>query len=169
MRTFAGFSHYARSPSRRSPPRMLQEAADRTSGRRGGALARLWPRCDVLERAGCRQDALPYGSAATRLPPGRRPRKQSGPAMGDWLSGRAPRSHRGGHWFDPSIAHRCKSRSGAPRTALILRKGWELLPYWEEFGRSCSPTGPGAGQANARGADGECGQAGMTARRITAW
>ena len=25
---------------------------------------------------------------------------------GDWLSGRAPRSHRGGHWFDPSIAHR---------------------------------------------------------------
>ena len=27
------------------------------------------------------------------------------PAEGDWLSGRAPRSHRGGHWFDPSIAH----------------------------------------------------------------
>src|SRR4051795_5117612 len=27
------------------------------------------------------------------------------PAAGDWLSGRAPRSHRGGHWFDPSIAH----------------------------------------------------------------
>ena len=26
-------------------------------------------------------------------------------AAGDWLSGRAPRSHRGGHWFDPSIAH----------------------------------------------------------------
>ena len=26
-------------------------------------------------------------------------------APGDWLSGRAPRSHRGGHWFDPSIAH----------------------------------------------------------------
>src|SRR4029077_8512260 len=25
--------------------------------------------------------------------------------MGDWLSGRAPRSHRGGHWFHPSIAH----------------------------------------------------------------
>jgi SEC-C motif len=25
--------------------------------------------------------------------------------QGDWLSGRAPRSHRGGHWFDPSIAH----------------------------------------------------------------
>ena len=30
----------------------------------------------------------------------------TGPAIpGDWLSGRAPRSHRGGHWFDPSIAH----------------------------------------------------------------
>jgi len=37
---------------------------------------------------------------------------------------------------------------------------------WE----ACSPpTGPGAGQADARGADGECGQAGITARRITAW
>jgi hypothetical protein len=24
---------------------------------------------------------------------------------GDWLSGRALRSHRRGHWFDPSIAH----------------------------------------------------------------
>src|SRR4051812_26564287 len=29
----------------------------------------------------------------------------AGPFSGDWLSGRAPRSHRGGHWFDPSIAH----------------------------------------------------------------
>jgi hypothetical protein len=27
---------------------------------------------------------------------------------GDWLSGRAPRSHRGGHWFDPSIAHQLR-------------------------------------------------------------
>jgi hypothetical protein len=26
-------------------------------------------------------------------------------AAGDWLSGRALRSHRRGHWFDPSIAH----------------------------------------------------------------
>src|SRR5260370_18533605 len=61
--------------------------------------------------------------------PGRRP------AAGDWLSGRAPRSHRGGHWFDPSIAHRCKSRSEALRTALILRVGWGLSPVsggiWE--------------------------------------
>jgi hypothetical protein len=34
-----------------------------------------------------------------------RPDGASSRAMGDWLSGRAPRSHRGGHWFDPSIAH----------------------------------------------------------------
>src|SRR6185437_14697261 len=26
-------------------------------------------------------------------------------AAGDWLSGRALRSHRRGHWFEPSIAH----------------------------------------------------------------
>ena len=31
--------------------------------------------------------------------------------QGDWLSGRAPRSHRGGHWFDPSIAHQVRGRS----------------------------------------------------------
>jgi hypothetical protein len=38
--------------------------------------------------------------------------------MGDWLSGRAPRSHRGGHWFDPSIAHPAQTagaRSGTGR------------------------------------------------------
>ena len=36
--------------------------------------------------------------------------------MGDWLSGRAPRSHRGGHWFDPSIAHPVlPTRSRQPR------------------------------------------------------
>src|SRR5690242_15662793 len=47
----------------------------------------------------------------------------------------ATRSHRGGHWFDPSIAHRCKASSEALRTALILRSGWELSPYWEKSGR----------------------------------
>ena len=31
------------------------------------------------------------------------------PSAGDWLSGRAPRSHRGGHWFEPSIAHQQRS------------------------------------------------------------
>ena len=39
---------------------------------------------------------------------------------GDWLSGRAPRSHRGGHWFEPSIAHRRFRRSAA---AAGLRSG----------------------------------------------
>ena len=67
------------------------------------------------------------------------PAESAGPAAGDWLSGRAPRSHRGGHWFDPSIAHRCKTRSETPLTVLILLDGWELSPYWEESGRSCSP------------------------------
>ncbi len=71
---------------------------------------------------GCRGGCWPRRTAQT-------------PATGDWLSGRAPRSHLGGHWYDPSIAHRCKARSEAPRTALILRVGWELSPYWEKFGR----------------------------------
>jgi hypothetical protein len=165
MGTIAGFSHYTVSPPPRIPrgyPRMPRRGPSAD-----GAVPLAPLRC--LERAVCREDALPYGSAATRLPRGRRPRKQSGPAMGDWLSGRAPRSHRGGHWFDPSIAHRCKSRSQAPRIALILRCGWELSPYWEEFGRSCFPPGRGAARADARGAERGCGQADMTARWITAW
>jgi hypothetical protein len=90
-------------------------------------------------RAVHREDALTYGSAGTRLRRGPAPADSAGPAAGDWLSGRAPRSHRGGHWFDPSIAHRCKARSETPLTALILLGGWEQSPYWEESGRSCSP------------------------------
>jgi hypothetical protein len=71
---------------------------------------------------------------------------QAGPAPGDWLSGRAPRSHRGGHWFDPSIAHKCKTRSEAPRTALILLRGWELSPFWEELGDHLFTIGPSRAQ-----------------------
>jgi hypothetical protein len=96
-------------------------------GRRGGCVpcaARMRYPMGAPGR-GCRGGLTPAGSA--------------GPAAGDWLSGRAPRSHRGGHWFDPSIAHRCKSRSEAPLTALILLRGWELSSYWEKSGRSCSP------------------------------
>src|SRR5579862_7707341 len=64
------------------------------------------PRCPALGAcAGRHEDALPYGSAGTRLPAGFGPSGQRRSAAGDWLSGRAPRSHRGGHWFDPSIAH----------------------------------------------------------------
>jgi hypothetical protein len=47
----------------------------------------------------------------------------------------------------------CEARSEAHWTALILRCGWELLPYWEESGRSCPPgpteqarSGPREGQ-----------------------
>ncbi len=32
----------------------------------------------------------------------------------------------------------CKARSEAHWTALILRRGWELFPCWEESGRSPS-------------------------------
>ncbi len=40
---------------------------------------------------------------------------------GDWLSGRAPRSHRGGHWFEPSIAHRVLPQ---------FRGGFAVLRTW---------------------------------------
>ena len=57
----------------------------------------------ALGRATRGPDALRYGGAGDDLRAVRRSRFL--PAAGDWLSGRAPRSHRGGHWFDPSIAH----------------------------------------------------------------
>src|SRR5437588_11036292 len=44
---------------------------------------------------------LPHSRPLTPLPP-------SGiilRCLGGWLSGRAPRSHRGGHWFESSTAH----------------------------------------------------------------
>ena len=50
--------------------------------------------------------------------------------QGDWLSGRAPRSHRGGHWFDPSIAHQLriwhKARSEAFPDRPHPTRGWGL-------------------------------------------
>src|SRR3954447_12583615 len=36
-------------------------------------------------------------------------------APGDWHSGRALRSHRRGHWFEPSIAHRTKGPGSLTR------------------------------------------------------
>ena len=56
-----------------------------------------------LTRATRGPDALRYGGAGDG--PRAVQRSRFRPAAGDWLSGRAPRSHRGGHWFDPSIAH----------------------------------------------------------------
>ncbi len=96
-------------------------------------------RCGTPPRAAGREYALPYGSAGRGCRRAEPSADSPVPAAGDWLSGRAPRSHRGGHWFDPSIAHRCKARSEAPLAAPILLRGWELLPYWEIFGRPCSP------------------------------
>ena len=65
--------------------------------------------------------------------------------QGDWLSGRAPRSHRGGHWFDPSIAHQPriwhKARSEAfPDRPHPRRRDGVFRLVWEEFGRSTSPS-----------------------------
>jgi hypothetical protein len=39
---------------------------------------------------------------------------------GDWLSGRAPRSHRGGRWFDSTIAHTGQRPVAISRTAFLL-------------------------------------------------
>ena len=62
----------------------------------------------------------PMGAPGTRLRRGPAPAGSAGPAAGDWLSGRAPRSHRGGHWFDPSIAHQVRGYVG-----LYQRSRWE--------------------------------------------
>src|SRR6202042_1665134 len=65
-------------------------------------------------RAGSRPRVRGHAAPGMRYPmetPGTR-RAHDRPrstAAGDWLSGRAPRSHRGGHWFDPSIAHQARS------------------------------------------------------------
>ena len=84
-------------------------------------------------------------------------------------TGSRPTSHRGGHWFDPSIAHRCKARSEASRTTLILLCGWELSSYWEPFGRSFSTPGrPGAARdsATASRSGSPAGTARSGARRL---
>src|SRR5690625_2236431 len=53
---------------------------------------------------------------------------------GDWLSGRAPRSHRGGHWFEPSIAHR---HVAAPRPT-----GQGAVGLLRHVARFCRPERP---------------------------
>src|SRR5215472_8498582 len=52
---------------------------------------------------------------------------------GDWLSGRAPRSHRGGHWFDPSIAH---------GPALPARRSSIGFAEGRDTSRGAEPPGP---------------------------
>ena len=107
-----------RLPSGRRPA--AGEASRRQRARAAASSSLISPEARRL-RQSLLAAALPRVLACANL---RSPRGGLVPAAGagDWLSGRAPRSHRGGHWFDPSIAHSCKSRSEAPRTALILRK-----------------------------------------------
>jgi hypothetical protein len=50
--------------------------------------------------------------------------------QGDWRSGSAPRSHRGGRWFEPSIAHQLRTWRKARSDDLPGRphptRGWGL-------------------------------------------
>src|SRR5580704_19234435 len=67
------------------------------------------------------------------------PAASSGPATGDWLSGRAPRSHRGGHWFDPSIAHQVRGQvRGSTDSSHPTQGGGAVAALgaiWEIFSR----------------------------------
>ena len=99
---------HAAKPGRRSLELMLARAAGRqdhgmAAGRTGGDEA---------------------GARCATLIPARH--GLSGRAMGDWLSGRAPRSHRGGHWFDPSIAHEPARAGRWP--AATFRAGRSIFP-----------------------------------------
>ena len=78
--------------------------------------------------------------------------------QGDWRSGSAPRSHRGGRWFEPSIAHQLKVWRMARSEAVPDRphpiRGWGLpMPGQVEAhggSRPCSGTRlPPAGAAAA--------------------
>ena len=107
MRTIARVRHHVVLPAVRDAPAALRRLAGMEFWRarvklataRVSRVARPW------SRAVYREHALPYGSAGSRLRRGTVLMAVRDPAAGDWLSGRAPRSHRGGHWFDPSIAH----------------------------------------------------------------
>ena len=119
---------HAETTSLRASVPLADSAVVRPDGRwcaRARALARHSLRCGAraafaITRRPGRSRRLPRAGPAARSvrdgghalvcespqAPGIR---RAGP--GDWLSGRAPRSHRGGHWFDPSIAHPGTSRS----------------------------------------------------------
>jgi hypothetical protein len=58
---------------------------------------------------------------------------------GDWLSGRAPRSHRGGHWFDPSIAHQVLAGQ-RPDSALSVLD----IPFGARFREPLGAASPSA-------------------------
>ena len=61
---------------------------------------------------------------------------------GDWLSGRAPRSHRGGHWFDPSIAHQ-------KLQVRLRRQGPLSPPMYRPLARRAEPRQGRPGRAQA--------------------
>src|SRR5689334_18625126 len=48
---------------------------------------------------------------------------------GDWLSGRAPRSHRGGRWFDPTIAHQVRALFCWPPGRIVGLYSREVQPW----------------------------------------
>ena len=58
---------------------------------------------------------------------------------GDWLSGRAPRSHRGGHWFDPSIAHTGQRRVPIKESASFYLGGGSKRQQPSVMRQSLSP------------------------------
>ena len=62
--------------------------------------------------------------------------------QGDWRSGSAPRSHRGGRWFEPSIAHQLRTWRKARSDGLPGRphpiRGW-VFPCRARFSAHCGP------------------------------
>ena len=63
------------------------------------------------------------------------------PAAGDWLSGRAPRSHRGGHWFDPSIAHDVRPVQRLHGQLSSYAPDGSFRRIGRNLGACCSPVG----------------------------
>ena len=125
--------------------RALARHSLRCGARAAFAITRRPGRSRRLPRAGPAARSVRDGGHALVCESPQAPGiRRAGP--GDWLSGRAPRSHRGGHWFDPSIAHPGTSRSvtrSDPRCLAFLGS----CPVWEPDGSRSSrwyPAGPPA-------------------------
>ena len=159
MRTFAGFSHYALSPPRRRPPPGGEES-----------LQTLRLALRRLERAACREDALPYGSAATRLP-----RRLSAPeAVTDRRRAIGSAGERLVHTEEVTGSIPVSPTDVSPGQRLHGQlssdlKDGSFCRIGRNLGDRVPRLVPERGKQMPGGADGECGQAGMTARRITAW
>ena len=135
-----------RQPSRISIQSKFCRMTDLPRGRTGpGARpGNAWPGCATLW--GRRGDLR-----AVR-------RSRLLPAAGDWLSGRAPRSHRGGHWFDPSIAHQRKHTSRAVASESVQQQSTAVGPReagrfpWPYYCRAAHPGGSSSRSSALRGA-----------------